>query len=146
MWTWLSNELNSPITVSANEPLSKVQRVPIWTSFSMITLPIWGNLTLFLFSNLKPKPVCPINVPDLIITLSPTKEFSITTFDPIRQFFPILTPFLIKTLFPTLVLFPILTVLSIKQLLPIKILLLKNFFIFFKSIKLTCSLSLFASG
>jgi len=95
-----------------------VQKEPICTSFSTITLPICGNLILFLFTKLKPNPVWPINVPDLITTLSPNNAFSIITFDPITQSFPIFTFDLIITLFPIVVFFPIYEFLSIKQFIP----------------------------
>ena len=131
IWTWLSIEVLSPITVSVREPLSIVQKEPIITSFSIITLPIWGNLNLFFFSKLNPNPVWPIKVPDFIITLSPSRAFSIITFDPIIQFLPIWTFCLIITLLPVLVPFPILALISIRVLSPIKLFFFKKTFLFF---------------
>ena len=126
------------MTVSVKDPRSIVHKDPIWQLFSIITLPIWGKLNLFLFSYLKPNPVCPIIVPDFMTTSSPTNVLLNVTFDPIWHLFPILTFELIITLFPILTFLPISTVLSIKVFLPIKIF----FFIFFILILLTYSLSL----
>jgi len=75
--------------------------------------------------------------------LSPNKEFSIITLDPMVQFFPIFTFDLIITLFPIFVLVPILTLLSIKQFSPTNIFFLKNLFLFFKILMISSSYEVF---
>ena len=82
---------------------------------------MWGYLKFLPFLGKKPKPFLPTTAPSKILTLFPTTVFFKITFEPIEQFFPIITLSSIIELCPIKLLLPIFTFLPIKTFKPIVI-------------------------